>query len=471
MKGQSFIITLLLLFNCPAFSQTGNYDQSVEAVAARLKKDVSILASDSLEGREAATKGEAMAKEYIIARFKEIGLQPLFENGTSWVQPFDVEGPARYGKNSFSINGKEFKFKDDYYPVDFSANGKFKGQMVKAAYGISAKEMNYDDYNKAGDIKEKIVVMELYISDSLKNIPGFKNYEDPKLRVKTAIDKGAKAVVFVNSDPAKPDPPGIISGNTKPVLIPVIFADKKAAKLIGAAANMKGDIETVVKREKSDTAYNIGGYIDNKAKFTVVIGAHYDHLGYSTTSSGKKTVNNGADDNASGTAAMIENARFFSDTAKENYNFVFLAFSAEEKGLYGSEYFVESNAVDLSKVAFMINFDMVGRLDSIKKELTLCNAASSPVWKKTIAETAPEGIKIMSKESVESGSDHYNFYRKNIPALFFFTGLHSDYHKPADDIRKINFIGEAQIIKYFQRFFVAVNSSKKLPFVRASVFW
>lgn len=466
-----FAAFLLIVFGFVSIAQNSKYNQSDSAVAARLKKDLSVLASDSLEGREAGTDGEAMAKQYIEGQFKDIGLKPLFIDNTSYFQPFDVNGGAVFNLNTLTINGSSFEFKEDFYPLDYSANGEVKGEIVKAGYGIEAPELKYTDYKNLADIKGKIVVMKMYLPDSLLKIPGFSDYNDPKVRIKSAIEKGAVAVILIASGTDQLGPAKKLSVNTKTLSIPCIYADKKAAKLIRVGSNMKAELEVNVERDKSKTAFNIGGYIDNKAKYTVVIGAHYDHLGYTTSSTGKKIVNNGADDNGSGTVAMIELARYFSDTIKEKYNLVFLAFSAEEKGLYGSQYFVESNAIDLSKVAFMMNCDMVGRLDSVKEKLIIYSIGSSPVWKKIVASTDSASLKIDAKDAAESGSDHYSFYEKNIPDVFFFTDLHADYHKPTDDIGKINFVGEAQIVKYIERFFNSVKGNKKLPFSRTISYW
>ena len=189
------------------------------------------------------------------------------------------------------------------------------------------------------------------------------------------------------------------------------------------------------------------------------------------TPNGKKIFYNGADDNASGTAAILELASYFKDTIKENYNLIFIAFSAEEKGLYGSEYFVESEEANLSDIAFMINCDMIGRLDSIKKQLTIYAVGSSPAWKKIIETTDKQGLSIIEKIQVGSGSDHYNFYSKNIPVVFFFTELHGDYHKTTDDSWKINYNGEAEIIKYIERFFETIQGNKKLPFQRSNIYY
>ncbi|MFH0865033.1 MAG: M20/M25/M40 family metallo-hydrolase, partial [Bacteroidota bacterium] len=411
---------------------------------------------------------EIKARDHIVGNFKEIGLLPLFND--SYLQLFDVNGGANTGFNMLEINTNIFAHKDDFYPMEFSGNGEVKGEIIKLKYGISATELGYDDYADAKNIEGKICALLYTVPDSLLKL-GFDKYQNAFDRASLAVLKGATGVIFYNNIPENPEPSRAIPNNINPLSVPVLFALKKAGKLINVATNMKAGISTNITRTKSDPAYNVGGYIDNSAKFTVVIGAHYDHLGYTTNAYGKKMICNGADDNASGTSAMMELARFFSDTAKEKYNIAFLAFSAEEKGLYGSAFFVESNVIDLSDVAFMINCDMMGRLDSAKKELTVYSTGSSPAWDKLLTETETAGIKIVKKENCSSGSDHYSFYEKNIPDVFFFTELHADYHKPSDDVGKVNFAGLAQIVKYIERFFNNVKSGKKLPFSRTSTYW
>lgn len=468
MLNKYLALSFLLFFSFENYSQGQKYDQSDSAVQVRLKYDNSVLAHDSLLGREAGTDGEIKARDYIISNFKEIGLQPLFND--SYTQVFDVNGGANVGYCQLEVNTNPFENKIDFWPMEFSGEGEAKAEIIKLKYGISAPDLKYDDYADAKNIEGKIFALLYTIPDSMLKL-GFDNYQKAFERAGIAIKKGASAVIFYNCKADDPSPSRAIPNNIKPLSAPVLFATKKASKMINVATNMKANVETNITRTKSDPSYNVGGYIDNKAKFTVVIGAHYDHLGYTTNSYGKKIVSNGADDNASGTSAMMELARFFSDTAKEKYNMAFLAFSAEEKGLYGSAFFVESNVIDLSKVAFMINCDMVGRLDSTNKELTVYSVGSSPAWEKIIDETDAKGLKIMKKEACESGSDHYSFYEKNIPDVFFFTELHSDYHQPTDDVNKINFAGLAQIVKYIERFFNDIKSGKKLPFSRTSTYW
>ncbi len=219
------------------------------------------------------------------------------------------------------------------------------------------------------------------------------------------------------------------------------------------------------------TATNIAGYIDNGAENTIIIGAHYDHLGLGNDGSSldpnpQNKIHNGADDNASGTAGVIELARYFQNNGrKEKYNFLFLCFSGEELGLYGSKYYTEHPTVDLTKVNYYINLDMVGRLDPTTKALQVMGTGTSPVWEPLLKKLANDQVKISTDSSGTGPSDHTSFYLKNIPVLHFFTGSHSDYHKPSDDWEKINFEGEAEVLKLIAKVIDELDASPKLAFL------
>lgn len=219
------------------------------------------------------------------------------------------------------------------------------------------------------------------------------------------------------------------------------------------------------------TATNIAGYIDNGAENTIIIGAHYDHLGLGNDGSSldpnpQNKIHNGADDNASGTAGIIELARYFQDNGrKEKYNLLFLCFSGEELGLYGSKYFTEHPSIDLAKVNYMINLDMVGRLSPDTKALHVSGTGTSPVWEPLLKKLSNENVKISTDSSGTGPSDHTSFYLKNIPVLHFFTGSHSDYHKPSDDAEKINYEGEAEVLKVIVKVIEELDASPKLAFL------
>lgn len=215
-------------------------------------------------------------------------------------------------------------------------------------------------------------------------------------------------------------------------------------------------------------AQNVAAYLDNGAEYTIVIGAHYDHLGLghdhnSLDANPDGKIHNGADDNASGTAGVIEIARYFAQNGvKEQHNFLFLCFSGEELGLYGSKKYTEYPTIDLTKVSFMINMDMIGRLNAEKK-LVVGGVGTAPDFVPTI-----KGLKTDLSIKLDSAgigpSDHTSFYLKNIPVLFFFTGQHSDYHKPSDDIDKVNFPGGLQVVETVAQVIEALDKQPKLKF-------
>lgn len=213
------------------------------------------------------------------------------------------------------------------------------------------------------------------------------------------------------------------------------------------------------------TGTNVIGYINNKAENTIIIGAHFDHLGYGGDGSLYRdsiaAIHNGADDNASGVAVMLN----LIDKLKGNYsnnNYLFMAFSGEEMGLLGSNYFVKNPTIDLKKVNYMINMDMVGRL---KKDSTLAvyGTGTSPIFKQVL-KSHNENFKLIQKESGVGPSDHTSFYLADIPVLHFFTGQHEDYHKPSDDSDKLNYEGMRTIGTYIYNIIGDLNDNGKLAF-------
>ncbi len=218
-------------------------------------------------------------------------------------------------------------------------------------------------------------------------------------------------------------------------------------------------------------AANIIGYLDNKSENTIVIGAHYDHLGNGNQGSSldanpQGKIHNGADDNASGVAGVLELARYFKDNKKkEKYNFLFICFSGEELGLFGSKYFTEHPTIDLSHVNYMLNMDMIGRLDPSTNGLAVSGTGTSPVWENLLKSLSTDALKIKTDSAGVGPSDHTSFYLKNIPVLHFFTGSHSDYHKPSDDADKINTAGEAEVLKLMIKLIDQLDNQPKLAFL------
>ncbi len=215
------------------------------------------------------------------------------------------------------------------------------------------------------------------------------------------------------------------------------------------------------------TGRNVVAFLDKKAEKTIVIGAHFDHLGMGGQGSlhrGDSAIHNGADDNASGTAALLALAKIFKyETLKSNI--LFIAFSGEENGLWGSNYFVKNPTIDLKTVNYMINMDMVGRLNP-EKSLAVHGVGTSPSFPPVLDPINADSLKLVPSESGVGPSDHTSFYLQDLPVLHFFTGQHADYHKPSDDADKINYEGLVQVVRYISRLIAGLDAEPKLAFTK-----
>lgn len=223
---------------------------------------------------------------------------------------------------------------------------------------------------------------------------------------------------------------------------------------------------SMIKDTATITGHNIAGFLDNKAEKTVIIGAHYDHLGYgemggSLFAGKEKQIHNGADDNASGVAAMLAIAERLKVRKFKTYNYLFLAFSGEEEGLWGSNYFSKNPTIDFKTVAFMINMDMVGRLDE-EKRIAIYGTGTSPVWDSIIETIKVPEFKIKKHASGVGPSDHTSFYLQDLPVLHFFTGQHENYHKPSDDAELINYVGLELVVDYIEEL-LGLMDQKPVP--------
>jgi len=425
-----------------------------KAVVQSLKSHIEYLASDKLEGRRAGTDGETLAAEYISKQFHSAGLQPKGE-ANSWLQAFDIHDgkeikPASY----FFINGSELKLNKDYFPFAFSANGS-----VEAVPAIALPESGMPWFI---DVKD-------WIEDNQDN-PHFDLQAKVQQYSTAAATKGATAVILYNTS-GTPDQLVFDAKDNSPVVkIPVLFLTKEGVGKY--LKDLSASLETKIKvqlGEKKRKGHNVIGYIDNGVANTIIIGAHFDHLGHgedgnSMLRNDLTQIHNGADDNASGTAALIELAKMVKASKLKANNYLFIAFSGEELGLFGSKYFTDHPTIDLSNTDYMINMDMVGRLNDSSKVLTIGGFGTSPTWSKTLSTIQNKTIVVKYDSSGTGPSDHTSFYRKNIPVLFFFTGLHSDYHRPSDDAQKINYNGELQVIKYVYTVIEKNNKENKLAF-------
>lgn len=455
---------LLPVFIFAACSGPGNISStSPDATIAELRKNISYLADDKLEGRRTGTPCELLAMNYIINQFKQAGLSP--KGSQNYIQAFEVnDGKVMDKTVALAINGN--KTETGFFIFPFSVD-----TVVNATVPLRSQD--------AGD--PWIFDLKTILEEN-KNNPHFDLADYVYKNSKKAIDRGADAVVLYNSSAI--DDKLVFNGKDKsPMLNGVVLylSRADAQKYFNNGADSV-TIQIVSKLdEKKRTGHNVVGYIDNGAATTIVLGAHYDHLGYGEDGNSRNTsheaaIHNGADDNASGTAALIELARQLKKSKATNNNYLFIAFSGEELGLYGSKYFTDHPTIDLKAVNYMINMDMVGRLNDSTKVLTIGGYGTSPTWGKVIEKeyfATKHDIKkqapslVIKIDSSGTGpSDHTSFYRKDIPVLFYFTGLHTDYHKPSDDADKINYTGEQTIIAHIMQLIEKLNKEPRLTFAK-----
>ncbi len=500
LRGAARLFTIVGVAGLIPFTAEAD-DPYVGPSQARIKADVSFLAADAQEGRGPGTKGIEASADHIAAAFAAAGLKPA-PGAEEFFQPFSIRGDARVlGEPSLAFQGPGGRAikptAKEFAPLAIGSTAKLDGiPVVFAGYGITAKDdakgIDYDDYRDL-DVKGKAVLVlrrEPQMDDDKSVFAGKQttSYATFTHKATNAFQHGASAVLFVN------DLAGL-KGNDDQLLringagteqnspIPFVMISRKVAdSLLEAAgqpklAALEEAIDSDLKpRSKPLEGWtlaasieierlglktkNVIGVLEGEGPFkdeTIVVGGHYDHLGSGGLTSGSlapfsRNIHNGADDNASGTATVMELARRLGKrTDPLPRRIVFMAFSGEERGLLGSRHYVEHPLFPLDKTVMMINFDMVGRLND-KSELTMVGVGSTPGIEEIIDSLgSAAGFKVKKVKGVSDGfggSDHESFYLKKVPVLFPFTGLHNDYHRPTDDTERINFPGMLRIVDF-----------------------
>jgi len=439
---------------------------------------VKYLASDDLKGRATGSPELEKAAKYIAGKFKSYGLKPV---AGSYFQSFQVTTRTKIGDDTsfgymLDAVSHPSKLKDGFQVVGASASGEFAGPVVFAGYGITAPEYGYDDY--AGlDVKGKIVLIWRYEpqqNDEKSKFAGRNETSHAQLVNKGINAKmhGAKAVILVNPSFNRTDDPldtfGQSAGQSGIPFVQIRAAEvdgwfKAAGKSVrevgegidkdlqprsfafpeGLQVRASVDLE----REQHKTE-NVVGYLPGQIDEYVVIGAHYDHLGLGDNHSLGKVgeIHHGADDNASGTAGVLELAHWFAKQPKQKRGILFMTFTGEELGLLGSAYYVGHPELPLEKCVAMINMDMIGRIRESK--VYLAGSGTGANFKGLI-----DGMKgkydfqlDLSETAGYGSSDHTSFTTKQVPVLFFFSGLHGDYHKPSDTWDKIDAPDAAKLL-------------------------
>ena len=439
---------LIALFFLAALHTQAQQKPADANTIASIKQTIHFLADDKLEGRRTGTAGEKLAYEFIQTEFKKAGLQ-TFTTNKSYVQPFEVNEGREIGTNSFFvIDDIAYSENEHYFPIAFSGN------LTNTKLTDIEKQITF--YDLSAILKEN------------ENNPHFDLKEKLLSVCNNEASKNKKLVIFTNTSTLKDDLKFDAKDKTPTLPIAVIYVKKLLKETLDAG--LKAASVNISITAKTKQGHNVIGYINNKATNTIILGAHYDHLGYgedhnSLYSGSTPMIHNGADDNASGTAALIELAKKLKKSSYKKYNYLFVSFSGEELGLFGSKYFTDHAGLDLKTVNYMINMDMVGRLNDSTHGLTIGGYGTSPTWG-NIINTKNNYFKINVDSSGSGPSDHTSFYKKDIPVLFFFTGSHKDYHKPTDDADKINYQGEVKIIQYIENIIAQTNQMDKLVFTK-----
>lgn len=504
-----------------AFAAEPTAEELSASAVSRLAADVMYLASDELAGRDVGSPGIAQAGEFIAQRFQQLGLVTDIFDGSPY-QEFTIPGPATLGpreQNRLVFEGpqeiSELPLDQQFTPISLGSSGSFAGDVVFVGYGITAPELNYDDY--AGvDVQGKVVI-------ALRKEPG---QDDPNSRFDgtrpsqhaffsskelNAAVHGAAALILVNDQvtvaQAGGDELPALTAAGSPVSdrqIPTLYCLRAAVDplLQQSLGKSLREVEDAIELAQAPQSYalqgirargetlieqsqtpvrNVFGLLPGRGTLAdqyVVIGAHYDHVGMGGVGSlapGTIAVHNGADDNASGTAVLLETARSLSnepspsnlglaDPSADRRSIIFVAFTAEERGLLGSKHYVRNPRWPLEQTVAMLNMDMVGRMEG--NSLTVYGTGTAAQFSELIDRTAyPLGLSINKQAAGFGPSDHASFYEVNIPVLHFFTGLHNDYHRPSDVAEKLNTPAMASIAELVTEIAAELALSTQRPTV------
>ncbi len=477
-----------------------------------LRKQVSFLASDDLEGRLTGTPGAQKAANYIADYFKLVGLAPL-PGASDFFQPFEFSSGVRVltNQNTASLRATTntapaaLALDKDFRPLAFTANGSVEGEVVFAGYGLSVPGKlgeGYDSY--AGlDVSNKVVLVLRYVPEEAepKRRQELNRYAGLRYKALIARNRGAKALLVVTG-PTSPNPGELArltfeTGASHSGIVCASISGEVAARMFATAGKDLKAIQAALDKEDphADGAFALKGVsvkltaaVEHVKKSDrnvlahlppvgtseyVIVGAHYDHLGHGETGGFARKdeegkVHPGADDNASGTAGLLELAGAFADESQRmnpvafRRGVLFAAWSGEEVGLIGSAHFAEHPAVPLSNVVAYVNFDMVGRLRDNK--LNLQGIGSSPAWRKLIEKrNVAAGFNLTLQEDPYLPTDTTPFYPKNVPVIAFFTGSHEEYHRPADKPDTLNYEGLERVAKFARGLVSDLATSPERP--------
>ena len=464
---------------------------SPEITVDDLKREVGFLASDELEGRMTGSKGAQRAADYLTDYLRGIGISPT-------LQKFEFTAGAKVitNKNQLVVNGSTFEPEKDFRPLSFTENQTVEGDAVFVGYGLTVPGKEGHDSYVGLNVTNKIVLALRFVPEEVdpKRRQDLNRYAGLRYKAMIAREHGAKAILFVTG-PNSPNPgelvslsydssqagSGIVAASISGDAANAILRDPKAAQSAldkedphtpggFALTNVHVKISTAVEQIRKED-HNLLAYLPGKSREYVIAGAHYDHLGYGETGAmlrkgEENQIHNGADDNASGVAAVMELAASLAQTPERPRGVLLAFWSGEEIGLVGSSYFVEHPTLPLTNALAYLNFDMVGRLKENK--LLLQGVGSSDAWRRLIEKrNVAAGFNAVLQEDPYLPTDTTSFYPKGLPVLSFFTGSHEDYHRPTDDADKLDYEGLQRITKFARNIISdLLNSSQRPEYVK-----
>lgn len=454
-RARLALITALMLLGSKGICVQSSYEMSADS--ARIH--VEVLASDSLEGRRVGEAGARKAARYIESIFHNAGLLPKGD-GDGYLQKFQFIKRIEPGEeNQLKVNGVELELYTEFRPLNQSANLSFDFQeVIPVGYGITVPHPPHDDY--AGlDVAGKAVLITRYSPHDTTSGIEWEKYSSLTDKIINAIEHETAGLFFIT--PEDQDDTLILLGVTRVASkdIPIIWLRRAGLQRLGFSVSdpptfsASGTADVIRVR---DTARNVVGYLPGKSDTTIIIGAHYDHLGWGAPGSlyrdREKKIHYGADDNGSGTSALLELVRKYTSlSAPTRHSMLFIAFSGEEAGLLGSSYFARHMTVDSSKILMMVNMDMVGRLSDQKKGLAIFGTGTCNEFKAYFESLDSPDLTLSFKEDGAGPSDHTAFYNRDIPVLHFFTGAHEDYHKPSDVADKVDYDGVIRVAQLVEQ--------------------
>lgn len=503
----------LLLAATPAPEQGNAAAFDLESASNEFRQHVTTLADPFFEGRSADTRGHMLATDYILFHFRRIGLTPAFSDPAAdpalaaaepspFLQSFAVPGDLQINLAEAAYRADDdqrtLNVEDDFNPLGFSGKGRVEGQVVFVGYSIEDGPEGFSSYTAGEDLTGKIALMLRYEpadndgTSRWSNFSGWSRHAGLMEKVKSAVTRGASGVILVNP-PGVKDPRSKVLETAKatrfgaPIGVPAVMLSPEAAR--GMLNSLGGDFGLGVLRKKADAGghgavalmdqagapltfsmnievdrasmntHNVGAVINGRGALAdqwIVLGAHYDHVGYGfvggSNPTNQGTLHPGADDNASGVAGLLQAARGLKarydalPADADARSIMLLAFGAEEMGLLGSEHFVRTTTLETAKVAAMVNMDMIGRLREDSLEVSGMGTAEefdsvlTPIFDSS-------GLEVRKIKTGMGPSDHASFHRAGLPVLAFFTGLHPDYHNPGDTADKVNAQGGARIAR------------------------